>query len=98
MGLLAGGITGAMLDQRDCQQAQMALGQMETARVGQQIAWANPATGNNGVFTPLSDAAPAQNGQLCRQYGQDNSINGQKTGGDVGVVCRTPEGDWQAVS
>jgi surface antigen len=36
---------------------------------------------------------------MCRSYKRDIVMkDGQQTGGDAGLVCRTPDGDWQAVS
>ena len=97
-GAVAGGLVGTSLDQEDCKQAQVALRQMETARTGSQIAWSNPQSGNRGTFTPTSDAQEV-NGKTCRSYKRDIVLkDGQQTGGDTGVVCRTPDGDWQEVS
>lgn len=96
-GLVIGGLVGKGLDQRDCQHAQVALRQMAVAKTGQQIEWNNPATGNHGTLTPVSDSTTNANGQTCRQYKRDQVIGGQATGGDVGVVCRTADGDYQIV-
>jgi surface antigen len=96
-GAALGGIVGKTMDQRDCEQAQVALRQAATVPTGQQIAWNSPATGNHGTFTPVSDPATNPNGQTCRQYKRDSIIGGQQTGGDIGIVCRTPDGDYQSV-
>jgi surface antigen len=98
IGGLAGATAGAAIDQRDCMQAQAAMRYMSTANVGQPIPWSDPATGNSGTLTPLTPPAPSQNGQVCRQYKRDSTISGQQTGGDVGITCRTANGDWQVVS
>jgi surface antigen len=98
-GGLVGGAIGSSLDQRDCQQAQMALQQMSLASTGQQIPWSDPATGNHGSFTPLSDPTKTADGRICRQYHRDAvTKDGQQTDGGIGITCRTANGDWQAVS
>ena len=96
-GALVGGVVGSSMDQRDCQQAQAALRQAAIAQTGQQVTWVDPPTGNHGTFTPVNDPAPNANGQMCRQYKRDMVIGGRQTGGDVGVVCQSPNGDYQAV-
>jgi surface antigen len=96
-GALMGAFVGKTLDERDCEQAQVAMRQMAAARTGQMIAWNNAANGDHGTLTPLSDPAPNANGQMCRQYKRDQVIGGTQTGGDVGVVCRTADGDYQVV-
>lgn len=97
-GLLVGGVAGNQADQRDCQEAQIALQQMNTARVGQPVYWSNAATGSHGTFTPVSATYEA-NGQICRQIRGDYYMKDhQPVTGDTGVVCRTPNGDWQRVT
>jgi surface antigen len=96
---MIGGAIGSALDQRDCQQAQLALQQMSAARTGQQVAWSDPATGNRGSFTPLSDPTKTADGRVCRQYHRDSvTKDGQQADGGAGLVCRNPNGDWQAQS
>jgi len=98
-GGVIGGAIGSALDQRDCQQAQLALQQMNSARTGQQIQWTDPATGNHGTFTPLSDPSKSADGRVCRQYNREAvTKDGQQTDGGVGVVCRNANGDWEAQS
>jgi surface antigen len=98
VGVVAGAMIGDSLDQRDCEQAQAALRRVGTASTGQQVAW-NSATGNRGTFMPLSDPTPVpnRNNQLCRQYRRDSVIGGKQTGGDVGVICRKADGDYEVV-
>jgi len=94
-GTVVGGAVGSALDQRDCQQAQLALRQMAAAQTGQQVAWNDPATGNHGYFLPTGDTKPGNNGQPCRTYNaQSTMANGQANDAYGGVVCRTPDGDW----
>lgn len=94
-----GGAIGNALDQRDCQQAQLALQQMSLARTGQPIPWSNPTTGSRGTFTALSAQTKVADGRTCRQYRRDAvTRDGQQVDGGVGTVCRDATGDWQAVS
>lgn len=96
IGAIGGGIIGSSIDQTDCQNAQAALQRVASARTGQQVTWNNPANGDHGTLTPTTNPVQTSNG-TCRNYQRDNVINGQQTGGDVGVVCRTASGDYQVV-
>ncbi|EGY02136.1 hypothetical protein AZA_46966 [Nitrospirillum viridazoti Y2] len=96
-GAVAGGLIGKGLDSKDCTAATVALRQMDTARTGTQIAWANPDSGNSGTFMPTSDVR-LQDGRQCRSYTRQTVVNGKPSNVENGVTCRTPEGDWEAVS
>jgi len=50
-GLLVGAVAGNITDQEDCQQAQLALQQMDTAKTGAPVAWRNYASGSYGAYT-----------------------------------------------
>lgn len=93
-----GGSVGASLDQQDCIAAQQALQRMTTQRTGQQIPWANQASGNHGALTPTSNVAKASNGQVCRNYHIDSITKDGTTQSHDGVTCEQPNGDWQALS
>lgn len=101
VGLLAGIIVGASaghnLDQRDCQQAQLALQQMQTLPTGQSASWSSP-TGSHGTVTAFSD--DYENGdRVCRRVRSDIYIEGHTpVYGDEGIVCRDANGDWARVS
>jgi surface antigen len=98
-GAAIGGSVGSALDQRDCQQAQLALQQMASARTGQPVPWSDSATGNRGTFTPLSDPTKTADGHICRQYHRVTVMSdGQQTDGGNGLTCRDAHGDWQAQS
>jgi surface antigen len=97
-GAAAGGLAGKVMDHNDCQAAQVAMKQMETARIGAPIAWNNPSTGNSGVFVPTSASATSANGQVCRNYSRQAVVGGQASGTEQGVTCRNADGDWVAVS
>jgi surface antigen len=96
-GAVAGGLVGKGLDSRDCETARVAIRQMDTARTGSQIAWVNPDTGNRGTFTPTSEIQ-VQNGRQCRSYTRQATIGGTTSAAESGITCRTPDGDWEAVS
>lgn len=97
-GAAAGGLVGKIMDHNDCQAAQVAMRQMETAKIGAPIAWNNPTTGNSGVFVPTTAPAPSANGQVCRNYTRQAIVSGQASGVEQGVTCRDANGDWVAVS
>jgi surface antigen len=99
VGLLAGVIGGLAvghnLDQNDCAQAQIALRQAATASTGYMASWSSP-TGSHGAFTPVGDNF-TQNGRICRRIRSDVEIQGHQPVDDVGVTCRTDNGDWVRV-
>ena len=97
-GLLTGAIIGNITDQKDCQQAHLALQQMNAAATGTRLTWANNASGSYGAFTPVSDAKTV-NGHICRDIRSDYFIkNHQPVTGEPGLVCRTTGGDWARVA
>lgn len=99
IGALVGSLVGNHLDGQDCEAAQMAMRQMDDAKVGQHINWSNPQSGNSGSFVPLTNAQQTASGQVCRKYARSTTLKGgQQTGGDAGTVCRNPDGDWVPVS
>jgi surface antigen len=97
VGSIAGAIAGNIVDKQDCQQAQLALQQMESAKVGVPVQWQNYASGSSGSYTPMTDATSV-NGHVCREIRADYYIkNHEPVTGDPGLVCRTADGDWARV-
>jgi surface antigen len=97
VGLIAGAIAGSTADKKDCQQAQIALQQMNTAATGSRISW-NSASGSYGAFTPVNEPTKI-NGHVCREIRSDYYLkNHQPVLGEPGMVCRTAEGDWARVT
>lgn len=95
-GLLAGAIgglaVGHQLDQNDCAQARIALQQASMAPTGYVAYWTSQ-TGSHGSMTPISDSF-TQDGRVCRRIRSDVQIQGHEPVQDVGVTCRTDNGDW----
>ena len=97
-GAIMGGIAGSSMDKQDCEKAQLALQKMGKAKVGKAIVWSNPSTGNHGTLVPTTKPKMTAQG-LCREYKRTTYLkNGQQTGGDTGLTCRTDDGDWEVVS
>lgn len=98
VGLVAGAIAGNIADEKDCQQAQQALQAMNTAKTGDHIYWNNSISGSYGSFVPVSDAKVI-NERTCREIRSDYYIkNHRPVVGELGLVCRTPDGDWARVA
>jgi surface antigen len=98
VGIAAGLAAGHHTDQQDCQQAQIALQQMSNQPVNQLVAWANPATGSHGSYTPVG-LEYTSNDHVCRQFKADYTMEkNAPVYGDTGVVCRTAAGDWARVA
>jgi len=96
-GLLGGMIAGNQMDKQDCYQAQVALQQIRFKPVGQSVAWANPATGSFGSYTPLTAETAQPNGRLCRQVRQDTTLKGHQATSQAELTCRDANGDYMAV-
>lgn len=96
LGAALGGGIGQSMDRTDMmyynQSSQNAL---ETAKVGQTVAWNNPDSGNSGSFTPVRTYRN-DSGSYCREYTQRISVGG-KTQEGYGVACRQPDGSWRIV-
>ena len=71
-GVLVGALAGRTADQRDCQAAQAALQQINTASTGTRIAW-NSASGSYGAVTPVSGQKTVNN-HVCREVRSDYYI------------------------
>jgi len=99
VGAIAGAMIGKSLDNKDCEAAKLALRRLDTTPTGSQIAWANPDSGTRGTFTPTADATIGSNGRSCRPVQRDVTFkDGTQTAGDTGIVCRTPNGDYESMS
>jgi len=89
-------MVGNNLDQRDCQQARVALAQMAVAPSGQPVAWAS-ASGSSGSYTPTQTAFVAADGRMCRSFVGTIAIQNRSPVRDSGTVCRNAQGDYERV-
>ena len=79
--------------------ARMAL---NTSTNGKVSDWANPETGNSGIFTPTKTFV-AGNGRSCRNYRSTLALKaeGDQTGvitHQEGTACQQADGSWRSVS
>ncbi len=96
LGAAIGGEIGASLDRADmAYYGQASQNAFENARTGQQVAWRNPDSGNNGIIVP-TNTYQNQNGDYCREFNQKITVGG-KTQSAYGVACRQPDGTWRVV-
>lgn len=96
LGLIAGIAEGHHLDQEDCNAAQAALQQLNVASTGQPIPWSDPSTGSHGMFEATSNAYSEPDGRICRRIRSTVVLAGRApVTDDNGIVCRTPNGDWE---
>ena len=94
LGGLVGGAIGDRMDAADKRHANEATARaLETAPVGQSVAWQNPANRHAGSITPTQTYQTA-NGQYCREYQQAVTIDGKQQKSH-GTACRQPDGSWQ---
>lgn len=95
IGAVIGMTKGKQLDARDCATAQAALQGIGTASTGDAIAWSTPATGNRGLYKPVSDTYTSREGQVCRRIQASYYMQGHAAvEDDSGIVCRTFDGNW----
>jgi surface antigen len=97
VGALAGSAVGQSLDNVDRLHAGRAqYAALESAPVGQTIAWSNPDSGHHGSVTPTR-TWQAGGGRYCREYQQTVVVGGQPQSA-YGTACRQPDGSWQVVN
>jgi surface antigen len=95
LGALVGSEIGRTMDDVDKMKAERAYTQATAAPVGEEIAWANPDSGNHGAVEPTRDGT-SSSGKYCREFRQSVTIGGQSEEA-YGVACRQPDGSWQVV-
>jgi surface antigen len=94
LGALVGGAIGARLDAADrAAQQQTLLGTLNHQAVGYPSRWANPQSGHSGTVVVTRNVTE-RNGQYCREYQSDVTINGQIQRAH-GVACMEPDGSWR---
>ncbi|MEM9243484.1 MAG: RT0821/Lpp0805 family surface protein [Pseudomonadota bacterium] len=91
LGALIGSAVGKSMDKTDQLETQRAL---ENSRTNQSTTWVNPDTHNRYTVTPTRTYS--QNGEPCRQYVIDATINGRPEKIN-GTACRNANGEWVAV-
>ena len=97
IGAFAGSSFGQSLDRADRLHAARAqTSALESAPVGQTIAWNNPDSGHHGSVTPTR-TWQGNDGRYCREYQQTIVVGGQPQSG-YGTACRQPDGSWQVVN
>ncbi len=96
LGGLVGGAIGDRMDAADKRHANEATARaLETAPVGQSVAWQNPDNRHAGSITPTQTYQTA-NGQYCREYQQAVTIDGKQQQ-SYGTACRQADGSWKIV-
>ena len=75
---------------------------LNTSTNGKVSDWANPETGNSGIFTPIKTFV-AGNGRSCRNYRSTLALKaeGDQTGvitHQEGTACQQADGSWRSVS
>lgn len=69
---------------------------LASAEDGQILEWANPETGNSGIFRATGSYRNVQ-GQRCRQYRAAVAFSdGVRSG--AGIACEQADGNWKVVS
>lgn len=89
LGAYLGGRIGKYMDKQDRLEMQHAL---ETAPVGQSVAWKNPDNGNQYRVKPTRTYYKQQ--QPCREYTTEAIIGGKKET-IYGKACRQADGSWK---
>jgi surface antigen len=79
--------------------ARMAL---NTSINGKVSEWANPDTGNSGIFTPTKTFV-ASNGRSCRSYRSTLALKAQGSQRSIvrhqeGMACQQSDGSWRSIS
>ena len=95
LGMLAGGLAGNYLDNKDREHAYRAQQDaLEAQKSGQTTTWVNPDSGHSGSYTPQRTYEDPATGQYCREFQQTITVDG-KTENAFGVACRQPDGSWK---
>lgn len=96
-GALIGGQIGKTMDDNDKRMAELTSQRaLETAPVGNSVAWRNPDNGHSGYVTPTSKGQKNNAGEYCREYTHTIKIGGKEEKA-YGRACRKPDGQWQIV-
>ena len=93
-GAFLGSEIGKTMDEVDRQKAAMAQrSTLEHNKTGVSSSWKNPDNGNQGTITPTRTFS--QNGQYCREYEHQVTIDGRS---EIltGTACRHKDGTWRA--
>lgn len=96
-GVLLGGLLGREFGESLNHTDPACMGQfMESTPSYQTVQWQNPDTGSRYNLVP-SEAYQDENGQYCREYQAEVTLNGQvqKT---YGTACRQSDGQWKLVN
>ena len=75
---------------------------LNTSTNGKVSDWANPETGNSGIFTPTKTFF-AGNGRSCRNYRSTLALKAEADQTGVithqeGTACQQADGSWRSVS
>jgi len=95
VGGFIGNRVGKNMDDKDRREAQAAAKKAETAPVGEEIAWSNPDSGNNGTIEVTREGMDAD-GNNCREFKHTVTAGGE-TETATGVACKRPDGKWVTV-
>jgi len=94
LGAIAGSAIGRSLDKADIMYHRQAIEESYTRPLNKTIYWENDDTGHRGSVTPIREGYQASTGNLCRQYEQSITIDGQ-TETAVGTACQNYDGTWR---
>lgn len=95
VGALIGSEIGRSMDDVDRLKANEAVVRSQSAPIGEQINWNNPASQNYGSITPTRDGY-SDSGRYCREFYQTITIDGKKEDAH-GIACQEPDGTWKLV-
>jgi surface antigen len=75
---------------------------LNTSINGEVSEWANPDTGNSGIFTPTKTFI-ANNGRSCRSYRSTLALRAQWSQRGIvthqeGTACQQADGSWRSLS
>ena len=93
LGGLLGSEVGRSMDEVDRMKAGQAVGQAQTAPLGDRITWSNPRNDHHGSVTAVRDGY-SETGRYCREFHHTVTIGG-KSEEAYGVACRQPDGAWE---
>jgi surface antigen len=93
LGAFAGSAIGKSLDQADMAYHQQAVEQAETGPLNKTVDWNNAESGHSGSVTPVREGHVEGSNQLCREYKQTITVDGQNQTAN-GTACQNADGTW----
>ena len=93
LGAFAGSSIGKSLDQADMAYHQQAVEQAESGPLNKTVNWNNAESGHSGSVTPVREGHVQGTNQLCREYKQTITVDGQAQTAN-GTACQNADGTW----